>query len=883
MTAAATTRSEAGHGIGLTFRPNPDNGEIAFLGYAGDPRQENYVAGPMELPLIGSDAPNKVEGYSAVLLGYRLPGDRPEEEPAYRRQWLSFRREPGEEETYVFENEHVRVSKTFRVDADALTIELAVTAGSLGLEAAELAISAPINNYYCPWRYDQRYLYGHLHYEHVHPGGAHGYQLVESLSGNEPLLYCIPLGDTRFEHVSRFPGTIDLERPGIPNHSWPGSSLLFLHAEGYLAANGFKPLLPGLTASGIRLGPGETALRRLRLGFVEQRSGLAEVLVNSGKIDAYAVPAMTGPIDAEFRIVARGRGKLSLLDTDKLEAVSERDSADGRVWRFKFREPGEQLVRIAGDGAAEPAALLFRVTAPLPELFERRADFIVDRQVLHDESSVLNGAILLYSLGDFEAFKGEGLYAKEDSLWGNGSYEGGITDGMFAAEKNALYPNRGQIAKLERYIVDYVRRYLQNSDNDEVQWWLFRFDTTRSYNYMHVANLYYSMYRIAKRYGMTEAYTAEQYLDFAYRTLMKMFDASRPMDLITGLMGGQRIFDLLNSLREEEQVEMYYNLLIRVRRHADELFRGDVPYGSECPYDNTGYECIAYYADYFKEEDCLSAIGKAMQAVRGEQPVWWWQGSDIRWWDAGTDFAEVCHHYTSPLNSSALLMLVRQGVVQPDPTLLSLIYGGLLGSTAKIHGDGRGSMSYCWEQESLNFGDHVCTGDVGLSLYGTLLGLQAFAYASPRHGELGYLGQLTRQPSGAGLRFAPLAGADRRVSWHFEDENGKVDRGDAYCSSGAIGEIVFGGETGGLRIAIRGSGNNDEGASTDGDVYSGELRLVLPVKPIGATVNGTAVRIYPVAERTYAVDFSPVLSGGEECRIDIAMPHVSSKAEGANK
>lgn len=871
MRAAATTRNEAGAAaVGLTFRPNPDNGDIAFLGYDGDPRQENYIAGPMELPLIGSDAPNKVEGYSAVLLGYRLPGEPAAEAAAqaaaYSRQWLAFRREPGEAEAYVFENEHVRVVKTFRARADSLTIELAVTAGSSGLEVAELALSAPVNNYYCPWRYDQRYLYEHLYYEHVHPGGAHGYQLVESLSGNEPLLYCIPLGDTRLEHVSRFPGTIELARPGIPNHSWPGSSVLFLHARGYLAAHGFKPLLPGREASELRLAPGETAVRRLELGFVARRSGLKEVLVDRGKIDAYAVPAMTGPIDAEFRIVARGRGQLALLDADKLAQVSERDSAEGRVWRFKFREPGEQLVRIAGEGTAEPAALLFRVTAPLPELFERRADFIVDRQVLHDESSVLNGAILLYSLDDFEAFKGEGLYAKADSLWGNGSYEGGITDGMFVAEKNVLHPNRAQIAKLERYITDYVRRFLQNPDNDEVQWWLFGFNTTRSYNYMHVANLYYSMYRIARRYKMTEAYTAEQYLDFAYRTLMKMFDASRPMDLITGLMGGQRIFALLESLREEEQVEMYYNLLIRVRHHASLLFQGDVPYGSECPYDNTGYECIAYYADYFKEEACLREIGQAMQAVRGEQPVWWWQGSDIRWWDAGTDFAEVCHHYTSPLNSSALLMLVRQGALQPEPRLLSLIYGGLLGSTAKIHGDGRASMSYCWEQESPNFGDHVCTGDVGLSLYGTLLGLQAFAYAAPRHGEMGYLGELERQESGAGLRFAPLAGGGGRVSWHFEDECGTVDRGDARCSSGVIGEIVFGGAKGGLRIIIRGSGNSGVGAAP------GELRLRLPVKPLDAAVDGTAVRLRPVAEQEYAVDYPPVLPGDDECRIDIALP-----------
>ncbi|GGD46919.1 DUF5695 domain-containing protein [Paenibacillus nasutitermitis] len=840
-------------GIGMELRLNSESGEIVYIGYEGDVFRENYIAGPVELPLIGTGAANKVEGYGAILLGYRLVGDE-----TYRRQWLACSRKPGNEHAFVFDNEHVQVVKTYIKEAQTLTVNIAITAKGDAIELAELALSAPVNNYYCPWRYDQRYLYNHKVYEHIHPGGEHGYQLVERLNGTEPLLYCIPLANTRFEHTAHYPGTIDVQRPSIANHSWPGSSLLFLHAQGYLENSGYEPLIADSLVSSTALEAGETASYGLELGFIDKRQRLEEVLVSRDKISVMAVPAMTGPIDETFEIIAKGRGPLSLLDDGNIELISGREWAGGHTWKLKFRGTGKQLVRVAGEGA-EPAVLLFRITDPLRDLLERRTDFILDKQVYREAGSVLDGAIVPYTIGDFDEFKGEGLCAKAESLWGNGSYEGGITDAMFAAEKNAILPDSRQIAELERYIVTYVRTFLQSPENNEVIWWFGDYSASRSYEYMHVANLYYSMYRIARLYGLTTRFTAEQYLTFAFHTLMKMYDVSRPMDLITGMMGGQRIFAILQGFQQEEMVEFYYTLLMKVRHHAGLLFQGDVPYGSECAYDNTGYECVAYYAQYFNETRCMEEITAVMLAVRGDQPVWWWQGSDIRWWDAGTDYAETCHHYTSPLNSSALLMFVRQGRLKPGPRVLALIYGGLLGSTAKIHEDGRASMSYCREQESPNYGDHVCTGDGGLSLYGTLLGLRSFAYASPVHGEIGYLGDFTTDGSDTQLSFVPLDVAGRQVSWYFAEEEGDADAGDADCSTGMIRQIDFDRQTGGLRLIVSHSAVTSP---------IGEIRLRLEGKLLAGRVNGSAARLQPAAEREYTLTYD-VGSGQDEVVIEI--------------
>ena len=108
---------------------------------------------------------------------------------------------------------------------------------------------------------------------------------------------------------------------------------------------------------------------------------------------------------------------------------------------------------------------------------------------------------------------------------------------MFLAEKNTLIPNPAEISVLEEYIDDCLYGKLQEKDTYYARRGLYYEDRTpsdiacgnkwdkekaesilRSFNYPLISDIYYSMYRIAKQYGLTEKRDAETYLEMAYRT-----------------------------------------------------------------------------------------------------------------------------------------------------------------------------------------------------------------------------------------------------------------------------------------------------------------------------------------------------------------------------
>lgn len=819
-----------------------NNGTIKYAGLLGDKSQSNYIAGTLELPLLNEDSELKVEGYTSVLLGYCNVANN----QRVKKQWIRFMPMERAENSFVFSDGVLQIVKSFDIQGERVIVRLDLCNNSdQSVEIEELALSLPINNDYSRWRYDQSFLYSQKVCEHIYPGAENGYQVVEKLNGNTPVMYLIPLEKTRFEHVLHFPGTINHVRPGIPNHSWPGSSIVYIHSKGYMEGNGYKTLSDKIEATSAVLESKEVQSYTFELGFVENRANLKKLLVERNKIYAIPVPAMSGPIDMTYTLFVYSKTSFAMEDNSQVEVLSVEKSSNCTEYKLKFKNTGENSIRVRNEAGCS-MVMVYRITKPIRQLLEKRTDYILNHQVFIEEGHILSGAIVPYTEGKFEGFEGPGLCVKEDSLWGNGSYEGGITDAMFIAEKNVLFPVKEQISGLEKYIDTYVRRYLQNPKTYEVIWWCNGFSITRAYDYMHVANLYYSMYRIARLYGLTKSSTPNEYLELAYKTLIKMYEVSRPMDLIVGIMGGLGIFRILDDLKNEDMIEYYYNLLIKIRNHKHLLFDGEIPYGSECPYDNTGYECISYFADYFKDAKCIEEIIKVIYAIRGGQPVWWWYGSDIRWWDASKDFAENCQHYTSSLNSTALLMLLNNGHFSTDVEGLSTIYGGLLGSIAKIHENGRASMSYCWEQESENFGFHVSTGDVGLGLYGMLVGLQAYAYHSIQDGSIGYMCDLMDGADESVFVVKPMEAAGHKVTWNLENGKGK-EVGEISVDTGIINELEIDSISNNIRMEVK---------YESSFACSSRIAIHTASKPSSVKINGKNGGVEQTGENNYSVNLA---------------------------
>lgn len=169
----------------------------------------------------------------------------------------------------------------------------------------------------------------------------------------------------------------------------------------------------------------------------------------------------------------------------------------------------------------------------------------------------------------------------------------------------------------------------------------------RAYNYVHVANTYFNMYRIGRAYpGLRLQYTATQYLGFCYQTLNAMFSKIPQPTPIgdaahdAGLMGESTYPDILSALAAEGMAAERQQLQAYVQHKRDALFSQTYPFASEQSIDTTGFEASYTLAKLYGNTSLAQKVQRASLACRGLQPAWYWYGSDNRnmgesWWNLG--------------------------------------------------------------------------------------------------------------------------------------------------------------------------------------------------------------------------------------------------------
>ena len=192
----------------------------------------------------------------------------------------------------------------------------------------------------------------------------------------------------------------------------------------------------------------------------------------------------------------------------------------------------------------------------------------------------------------------------------------------FIAGKNIVYPSQKEISAVEAYIRKYVWGGLQETTKEKFpyaiygipNWKVNRASTDpgtkgqehvwRIYDYPHVVLMYYNMYRVAKLYPETTKYLdSKGYLERAFRTAKAFFTV--PMEVIkwspydTGTYNEIVIPDLIDALDQEGQHDEASWLRGEWEKKV-QYFINDHPYlyGSEYPYDTTGFESTAAIAKY---------------------------------------------------------------------------------------------------------------------------------------------------------------------------------------------------------------------------------------------------------------------------------------------
>lgn len=261
----------------------------------------------------------------------------------------------------------------------------------------------------------------------------------------------------------------------------------------------------------------------------------------------------------------------------------------------------------------------YYLTKPGTEAVADLGRFSTTEQWFNDTSDPFGRApsVMTY---DYET---KAIVTQDPRAWVAGlSDEGGAGSFLAAAMKQAVRPDAGEVAKLERFVdgvlwktiqtADFsVRKsifyyepakmpgYTYNPSLDWSVWWSWNkqasYAIDRAYDYVHVAATYWALYRVARAYpALTRSHTWDFYLNQAYQTIMRSMKSDVGYNRV-GLMGETVFGEILADLKREGLTSKASSLEQSMRTRATQWNSEEVPFGSEMAWDSTGQEGVYYW------------------------------------------------------------------------------------------------------------------------------------------------------------------------------------------------------------------------------------------------------------------------------------------------
>ncbi len=608
---------------------------------------------------VAPDRFNHVDFEAVTTDALRLVAELPENATSGIFEWRVNSREGKQVEPV----EEIEPRGTFQLAGNTLLWTITVrNRSSHPVEIGDLGIPLPFNTQYV-WDKTETYTKRLIRHSFIGGGGSYVFWMRTNAEG--PYLLMVPEANTALEY---FDQGEEREFTAYVHASARGAEL---------KAKGGKWRLPTtnmiLAAKGHR---GDSLSYGFRFRWAKDYDGVRDVLYQEGAFDVSVVPGMTVPTDLAALVALRTRNRIRSIDPEfpeqtEVKRVREKGSRNATsLYRVKFSRLGENMLKVR-YGDLQYLSLEFFVTEPLETLIKKRARFLVTHEQWRDPKRWYNG---LYSQWDMK----HQVLRSPDDLDGLQSYAVACDDtalgkAPYLAAKNVFFPEQTEIDSLENYIRQYVWGGLQQSEKEPYPYAIYGipnwkanrdspWDDTRGkkhvwriYDYPHVVLLYYQMYRIAKNYpGMVHYLDPAGYLERSYRTAIAFFTV--PLETAkwsadeTGTYNELVIPDLIQALedngRRDEADELRTHWETKVK-----YFVNQRPYlfGSEYPFDSTGFESTEALAKYamarledpaatafqgaVKRQDAEYFLAQQMKlnlACRGMEPAYYWLGSDYR-------------------------------------------------------------------------------------------------------------------------------------------------------------------------------------------------------------------------------------------------------------
>ena len=574
--------------------------------------------------------------------------------------------------------------------------------------------------------------------------GHSSYILATRASGKGDHLLIIPQGDTALEAISGyglFPDTEMLKGAG---------SIFYLFSE----TTAVEPWYNGHRA--LALAPDEKRTFTFAMYRVKDHTDISDKLYENGNIAVRIVPGMVLPVGTTAHLLLRCKKPITAIETtDGIDVEPVATMGDRHTYTVCLTAMGEQKVSIHyGDG--EWTNLVFNGIAAIETLIKARAKFIVENQRVEDPDDLCHYSFRIWNN------EAERLIVEDEAPCGSidmgGSDDRCFAPPVFLAGKNAYYPDEQEIHALDEFIENFLYGKLQDKDNYQVLNSLIglregswrRWDYVwRIYNYPHVYNIYYQMYRITKLHGIKMSREPLEYLKLAYHTAFasyqdstyeSVYETKNYIDYHRGNMskthapmGSPILAHLLKSLKMEGMHTEYRTLLDAIEGCLPFFLEEEYPFASEYCFDHASKAALYYLAQVADDEPLKKRTVQTILASRDATPMWFSYCTNMRYIGC----------YPTPLLARPLFDTYEQ---TGDLHYLQKAYGATLAVWSCVDPSGKGYNGREWRfnppekgHPEYNYYRNGCfSGEVGMGLYGNLSMLKSYLVQDPDFGLVGY-------------------------------------------------------------------------------------------------------------------------------------------------
>lgn len=502
------------------------------------------------------------------------------------------------------------------------------------LTVRKLGIPLMMNQFF---RGDNQFKYDKCVLRHTCITHHHSYIYWATSGNGTQTLLLQALGDTPLMHFSCEEDHPVFGRKGSMGSAFEGCFYVYLVHE--------KTPFSHIETSALVLEQGEEKEFSFFLGIEKDFEALEVRIVANGGITAQAVPGMCVPCGEEVKLIIDGGEGVEICLPDEGDELLGMDCmCERKVAKLRLAGYGVRNVWLRKSDTV--MKLQFFAMEPLEDIIRSQSAFIAAKQFETEEADPCYHGLLMWDMTARHRVNSSCNPFGADWMAG-GSDEIGLVSGLFLSGKNVYLPDEKEVRVLNDYVKDFLVERLTEHPGYRVHRmvpWFQMFepwagygadDVWRAYNYVHVINTVYNMYRISSLYSFDFLEEPVYYITLAYEYMKAMFTYWMFPDGVGATkyanMGELHMaLSLEGDLRKEGLASQADWVRQTVEMKAYYFASKEYPYGSEMPYDSTAFEAVYAYGKAAGDSRVMERSCAVACANRGRQPVWYLYCTDLR-------------------------------------------------------------------------------------------------------------------------------------------------------------------------------------------------------------------------------------------------------------